>query len=435
VPISEPSGDNRPGGTVLSGGTVLTANAADELLDAADLRIEGAGIVEIGAAGTLARPGDRVIDCRDTLITPGLVNVHTHAATGFYRGLAEDAPRDFWAGRYAVPGQERFTIEDHVLSATASAAEFLLNGVTTIADRLGSMDRVAPALEASGIRAVVGHSISDRDGAPDWKTVEAVVERFGVDPARRVFAGLAPHALDTCSDALLKECARRAERLGCSVFIHVAQSAPEVAAVRARGHLGALACLRATGLTGGRVVAAHGIYLGEDEIVAWPESGIALAHCPASNLKIEARTLPIYRLLGAVPIGLGTDWTVTNNAMDLLSEARLAALVGKLIADDPEVITIRDMVRMLTIDGARVLGLDGLVGSIEPGKRADLVVFDLTRLEANPWHDLAANLIHAMSVRTIRDVFVDGEMLVREGRLTRLDERALARQVRRLGRN
>src|SRR5262249_11474846 len=154
---------------------------------------------------------------------------------------------------------------------------------------------------------------------------------------------------------------------------------------------------------------------------------------PASNLKIEARTIPLARLVGRVPIGLGTDWTVTNNSMDLLAEARLAALVGKMLADDPEVLTVQQMVRMLTIDAARVLGIDGLTGSIEPGKRADLVVFDATRLECTPAHDPASNLVYSMGPRSVRDVFVDGELLVRDGKLVRDDEASLARGHRRLG--
>jgi 5-methylthioadenosine/S-adenosylhomocysteine deaminase len=190
---------------VLAGGAVQTVDATDRLLPAADVRLEGTAI---GPPGTLARPGDTVLDCRTALVMPGLVNVHTHAGTALFRGLVEDAPREFWAGRYAVPGQDRFDVDDHALSARASCAEFLLNGVTCIADRLGSMDRIAPAIEASGTRAVIGHTISDGAGPPDWRTADHVIERFGTDPARsRVFAGLAPHALDSCSDGLLADCA------------------------------------------------------------------------------------------------------------------------------------------------------------------------------------------------------------------------------------
>jgi len=419
---------------VLGGGAVLTVNGANELWPAADIRIEGQTIAAIGAADSLARPGDTLIDCSETLITPGLVNVHTHAATAFYRGMAEDRPREFWSAGYAMPGQERFTVEDHVFSVRAACAEFLLNGVTCIADRLGNMDRIAPAIEESGIRAVVGHSLADAKAPADWKGASAVLERFGTDPRRRVFAGIAPHALDTCSDELLKECARRADRTGARVFLHVAQNEPEVAAVRRRGHDGALACLVQTGLATPSTVAAHAIYLSDAEFDAWPAYGIAIAHCPASNLKIEARTLPVARLVGRVPIGLGTDWTASNNSMDMLAEARLAALVGKMRADDPEALPVEQMVRMLTIDGARALGLDGLIGSIEAGKRADLVVFDANRLEATPAHDPAANLIYSLGPRSVRDVLVDGALLVREGKLTRDDEATLARRHRTHGR-
>jgi 5-methylthioadenosine/S-adenosylhomocysteine deaminase len=419
---------------VLSGGAVLTVNSTDDFLPAADIRVESDTISAIGAAGSLAQPGDTLIDCREALIAPGLVNVHTHAATAFYRGMAEDRPREFWSAGYAMPGQERFTVEDHVFSVRPACAEFLLNGVTCIADRLGNMDRIAPAIEESGIRAVVGHSLVDARAPADWKTAHAVLERFGTDPRRRVFAGIAPHALDTCSDDLLKECARQADRTGARVFLHVAQNEPEVAIVRRRGHDGALACLVQTGLATSNTVAAHAIYLSDAEFEAWPTYGIAIAHCPASNLKIEARTLPLARLVGRVPIGLGTDWTASNNSMDMLVEARLAALVGKMRADDPQALPVGQMVRMLTIDGARVLGLDGLIGSIEAGKRADLVVFDANKLETTPAHDPMANLIYSMGPRSVRDVLVDGEMLVRSGKLTRDDEAALARRHRTHGR-
>jgi 5-methylthioadenosine/S-adenosylhomocysteine deaminase len=417
---------------ILGGGAVLTVNAANAFLPSADIRIEGATIAAIGASGTLVRPNDEVIDATNTLVTPGLVNVHTHAATAFFRGLADDKPRAFWSG-YAVPGQEHFTIDDYKASVRAACAEFLLNGVTTIADRLGDMDQIAPVIAETGIRAMVGQTLTDKNAVGAWKITDELIERFGGDPTARVMAGIAPHALDTCSDALLRDCARRAERTGARVFIHVAQSAPEVAVVRARGHAGALACLIATRLANERTVAAHALYLSDREFDEWPRYRIPIAHCPASNLKIEARTLPLARLVGRVPIGLGTDWTVTNNGMDLLAEARLAALAGKMHADDPAVLNVQQMIRMLTIDGARVLGLEQHAGSIEVGKRADLVLFDANRLEATPAHDMASNLIYSMNGRMARDVLVDGEVLVRNGKLTRMDEAALVRDHRHRG--
>jgi 5-methylthioadenosine/S-adenosylhomocysteine deaminase len=232
---------------------------------------------------------------------------------------------------------------------------------------------------------------------------------------------------------MLAEAARRAERAEARVVLHVAQSAPEVAAVRRRGHAGVLACLRRAGLATPRTLAAHAIYLDETEIEGWCADGIAIAHCPASNLKIEARTLSLHRFVGRVAVGLGTDWTASDNAMDMIWEARLAALVGKQSAGDPTALPVAAMLRMMTIDGARALGLDHLIGSVEVGKRADLVVWDLNRLEMAPAHDLGANLLYSASPRSVRDVIVDGAILVNGGRLVREDEAALVEAMRAAG--
>ncbi len=404
---------------VLTHATVLTVDPADRVLDDRDIRIEGQTIAAIGPGGTLAGPGDTRLDCARGVVMPGFVNTHTHAATALFRGLADDKPREFWPeGGYSVPGQDRFTMADYRGSLAAACAEFLGNGVTTIADRVAKMDLLAPVIAASGMRAVVGSTIADSAGPADWGSTERIIERYGVDPATsRVFAGIAPHALDTCSDGLLAESARRAARLGAKVFLHVAQSEAEVASIRRRGHSGALACLRCAGLTGPDVVAAHCIYLDDTEIDGFCADGTAICHCPASNLKIEARTLPLARYFGRTPIGLGTDWTASNNSMDMFWEMRLAALVGKMKADDPEVFDTRQMLRLATIDGARVLGIDHLVGSIETGKRADLVVLDRDAPEMTPLHDAISNVVYSASPRSVRDVLVDGEIRVSDHRL------------------
>jgi len=418
--------------TVLTSATVLTMDAADALLRDVDVRVEAGAIIAIGPG--LARPGDTLLDCRRGLVMPGLVNVHTHAATWLFRGLAEDLPRDFWAGSYKVPREERFGPEDYALSLRAACAEYLANGVTCIADRLAGMDALAPVIEASGVRAVVGSTITDRRASAAWAETERLIERYGCDPSRgRVTTGIAPHALDSCSDDLLRDSAARARAIGARVFLHVAQSAPEVAAVRARGHAGALACLRQAGLVGPDVVAAHAIHLDEEEIEGWCADGTAIAHCPASNLKIEARTIALHRFAGRVPVGLGTDWTASDNSCDMFWEARLAALVGKMRADDPTALPVRQMLRMMTIEGARVLGMERLIGSVEAGKRADLIVLDLDRLEMAPAHDLAANVLYSASGRCVRDVLVDGVVKKRHHALIGVEEGALVAAMRARG--
>jgi 5-methylthioadenosine/S-adenosylhomocysteine deaminase len=404
---------------VLTHATIATVDGEDRVLADHDIRIVGDSIAAMGKGGTLAEPGDSVIDCADGLVMPGFVNTHTHATLGLFRGLADDKPRAFWPeGGYRVEGQERFTRADYERSLAEACAEFLTNGITTIADRVADMDLFASIIERSGLRASVGSTLVDVAGPADWGPTERLIERYGVDPARsRIVAGIAPHALDTCSDALLKECANRARRIGARVYLHVAQCEAEVAAVRRRGHAGALACLRCAGLTGPDVIAAHAIYLDDSEHEGWCADGTAICHCPASNLKIEARTLPLARFVDRVPVGLGTDWTASDNAMDMFWEMRLAALVGKMKADDPEVLPAKRMLRLATIDGARVMGIDHLVGSVEVGKRADLVVLDLAQREMRPLHDAVSNIVYSASPRSVRDVIVDGVVRMRQGRL------------------
>lgn len=418
-------------GTVLTGAAVLTMDAGDRLLEVADIRIVGRRIDAIGAPGTLARGGDAIIDCTDTLVMPGLVDTHTHACAGLLRGLTEDLPREHWNGNYGVAGQERFQTEDYLLSARASCAEFLLNGVTCIADRWGGIQAIPDVLDAAGIRAVFGCTLTDNNGPANWAMVDALIERWGADPAHRITAAIAPHAPDTCSDVLLRACAHRAERLGNKVYLHLAQSTFEVAKLRARGYSGAVACLANNGLAGPQTVAAHCIYLTPEEIESWGTHRTSIAHCPGSNLKIEARTVPVHKLLDRACIGIGTDWAATDNGMDMLAEARLAAMIGKHLADDPAALPIRTVLRMATIEGARALGLDGVIGSVEVGKHADLVVFDLDALEANPRHNLAANVLYSINARSARDVFVDGERVVSAGSLTRIDRDELRSELKR----
>jgi 5-methylthioadenosine/S-adenosylhomocysteine deaminase len=414
---------------VLSGAAVLTMDRQSRVLPAADIRIEGNRIAAIGAAGALAQPSDEIIDCRDMLVMPGFVNTHTHLCAGLFRGLAEDVNRASWGADYRIPGQERFALDDYLLSARLACQEQLLNGVTCVADRWSHMDMIAEEIAASGLRAIVGHTLTDQSGAGEWSVAEALIERWGVSPGHRVAAGLAPRAPDACADDVLRRCARMSEHHGCRVFIHAAQSEQEIARLRERGYDGALACLENNGLVGPHVVAAHCIYLSAAEIARWGASRIAIAHCPASNLKIEARTLAVHKLLGSTAIGLGTDWAASDNAMDMFAEMRLAALVGKLLADDPTALPVDSVLRLATIDGAGVLGLDGAIGSVEPGKRADLIVLDLTRPEASPAHDIAANVLYSMGVRCVRDVIVDGAVLVRNGEAARVDVAALRQEM------
>jgi len=415
---------------VLLADQVVTLDPSGTIHAPGAVVVEGAEIRSVGPPPE--RPAGEVVDLRGSVLLPGLVNAHTHSPMWVFRGLTEDVPRGEWLTARMLPLERRLGPDDFRKAALAGCLELLQNGVTTIADRYGHMDAVATAVEESGLRAVVGHSLFDRTAGADLARAERLIERFGADPARaRVWAGLAPHATDTCGPELLRRIRKVADRAGAFVFIHVAQSEEEVAAVAARGAAGCASYLDDLGLLGPEVVAAHATYLSDAEAELLGRRGTAVAHCPSSNAKLEGRVAPIARMrrAGAV-VGLGTDAACCNNGMDLFEEMKIAGLLSKVAADDPAAFPAIDLLRAATSEAARALGIEHLVGSLEPGKRADVIAVRAWGARALPWHDPVANLVYATRGSDVTAVLVDGRLLVRDGRSVALDsERILTEAV------
>jgi 5-methylthioadenosine/S-adenosylhomocysteine deaminase len=413
--------------TVLLADQVLTLDAKGTIHTPGAVTIEGATIRAVGPPPST--PAGEVVDLRGCVLLPGLVNTHTHTPMWVFRGLTEDVPRGEWLTGRLLPLERRLGPDELRSGALAGCLELIENGVTTIADRYGHMDAVATAVETSGLRAVVGHSLFDRSAEADLARSEALVERFGTDPARsRVWAGLAPHATDSCGPELLRRVRRLADRTGARVFIHLAQSQEEVATVAAREATGCAGYLDALGLLGPEVVVAHATYLSDAEADLVGARRTAVAHCPSSNAKLEGRVAPIARMrrAGAV-VGLGTDAACCNNGMDLFDEMKIAGLLNKVAADDPAALPALDILRAATSEAARALGIDHLVGTLEPGKRADVIAVRARGAHLRPWHDPVANLVYAARGSDVTAVFVDGRPLLRERRLVELDaERILA---------
>jgi len=243
---------------VLSGGTVVTMNPRGDVFSPGVVVIEEDRIVHIGPEGTWppGRPGT-VIDCRGCLLMPGLVNAHTHTCMALFRGLREDQAHDAWLPAYTLPYQDGAQPEDYYWGTLLGGLEMLQNGITCTADRFGHMDVIAEAMQAVGIRAVLCHTLFDINRTLELDRALALIERWGVSPEHRVHCGLGPHAPDTCSDGLLRRIRGLAHETGARIFIHCAQSDAELAALRARGHAGAVRCLHATGVLGSDVIAAH----------------------------------------------------------------------------------------------------------------------------------------------------------------------------------
>ncbi len=410
---------------VLVADRLLTQNAQNTVYAPGAVAIVGNHIAAVGSPEDM--PSGEVQPLPGHILLPGLVNTHTHSPMWLFRGLTEDVPRGAWLSERMRPLEQHMTSNDLASGALAGCLEMLLNGITTVADRYGHMDTVAAAVEASGLRAIVAHSLYDATADDGLERTRLLIERYGTDPARsRVTVALGPHATDTCGPDLLRRVRALSDRSGARVVIHLAQSAAEVEAVQARDGLTCAAYLDNVGLLAPDVIVAHATYLSPAEAQLAGEKGTAVAHCPSSNAKLEGRVALVGRLRTAgARVGLGTDAACCNNGMDLFEEMKLAGLLNKVAACDPAVFSTTDVLRMATIDGARALGLDEFIGSIEVGKRADIIALDMTGAHVQPWHDDAANLVYAARGSDVSAVWIDGKQLVRDGRPTRIDATAI----------
>jgi 5-methylthioadenosine/S-adenosylhomocysteine deaminase len=412
----------------LRGGTVVTMNPGGEIFSPGTVVVDGPRIVYAGRpeAAPAAGAGDAAADCRDHLLMPGLINTHTHAGFALFRGLGEARSREAWfESAYAPPLADRAVPDDFYWGTMLGGLEMLLGGVTCTADRFSYMAAIAQAFDRLGMRAVLCHTLRDLAAPLEWDLAAALIDRWGTAPEARIHCGIGPHAPDTCSDGLLRRIRRAARDTGARIFIHCSQAEAELAALRRRGHRGGVHCLAATGILGPDAVLAHCIYVDEEEIGLLAGSGAWVSHCPVSSARIEGRLAPVPALLRAgARVALGTDWAVTNNGMDLFDEMKCAGVLNKAAAGDPSVLPSAQLLRMATIDAARALGLDGQVGSLEPGKRADIIALDMRGPHLQPWHEVAATLVYSAKAADVRHVWVDGRQVVRDRRamLADIDE-------------
>jgi 5-methylthioadenosine/S-adenosylhomocysteine deaminase len=434
--VTHPRATHGPARQVLIGGTVMTMDPHRRVHAPGALVIDQGWIAHVGPQESwVPVPDDDVIDCRGLLIIPGLINAHTHAAMAMFRGVAEDRPREAWGVTYGLPYMGRAVPEDYYWGAMLGGLEMLTNGITCIADRLSDMAAMAPAYEQIGIRAVLCHTLWDIDRPLEWEQAVGLIDRWSAGPQRRIHCGIGPHAPNTCSDGLLRRIRALADERRARVFIHCAQSEAEVASVRGRGHAGSVRCLAANGLLGPDVVAAHCIYVDDEEIGLLADSGTWVAHCPVSNAKVEARVAPVAAMLRrGVRVALATDWAPTNNGMDLFDDMKCAGLLNKVAADTPEAMPVDRLLAMVTIDAARALGLGELVGSLEPGKRADIAALATEGLHLQPWLNLPATLVYSAKGMDVRHVWVDGRQVVRDREPVEADAHEVRRQVARIWR-
>lgn len=407
--------------------------------------IDGTDIVAVDTPGNIRSRfrASRSIDATGQVVLPGLVNTHTHAPMVMYRGLADDLALMDWLEQYIFPGEARTVSPEMVRIGTELALlEMIQSGTTTFADMYYFEEEVGRAARKAGVRGVVGETIIGF-ASPDAKTpdeslkrAEALVREFAGDPL--IVPAVAPHAPYTLDGQWLKACRALSDRAGIPILIHVAETRDEVKTTQDRFAQTPVAYLASLGFLSPRVVAAHGVWVGEDEIATLKKFGVGVSHNPESNMKLASGTAPVPRYLEAgVPVGLGTDGAASNNDLDMFEAMRQAALLHKLESKDPRAVGAPVALALATIDGSRVLGLDRLIGSLEPGKRADLITVSMKGARQTPMYNPVSHLVYVSRGDDVQTTIVNGRVLMRGRKVLTMNEaavlgaaRALAEKVR-----
>ncbi len=372
-------------------------------------------------------PGDaKIIDCSGCLILPGLVNGHIHAAMSLFRGIADDLPLEEWLNDYIFPAEAAFVNPEFVeLGSTLACAEMALNGITTFADGYFFMERSAEAAKSVGLRSIIAQGILDCQ-TPDCKAGEWTkrIDEFlsFIQKDKMVEPALFCHSPYLCGPDTYVKAKETARAHGLKLFSHVAETGFEVQVINERYGKTPVEHLRDLGVLDPDFVCVHCIHLSDEDIRILGDTGACVAHCPESNMKLASGAADVVKIRSnGIFMGLGTDGPASNNNLDLLEEMRSASLSAKLSTLKPESLSAKELLSMGTLEGAKVLGLDRVIGSIVPGKAADIIVIDMNKPHLTPMYDPVSHLVFASNGSDVRDVIVNGSIIVRERILLTID--------------
>jgi cytosine/adenosine deaminase-related metal-dependent hydrolase len=429
---------------LLRGGTALTANPRGDVLRGADILITGDRISAISATPLKELPDVPVIEAEGCTILPGFVQTHVHLCQTLFRGRAEDFELLDWLRLRIFPFEAAHSARSMFASAAVGALELIRSGTTTILD-MGSIhhqEEVIRAVGESGLRAFVGKALMDiNDAYPPLReptrealdSTRALAERWHGSYDGRIRYAVAPRFILSCSDALMREVAELLEAFPeMLLHTHACENRKEIAAVRSRFGMDNIEAIEAFRLLSGRSCLAHCVHVSDREVDLLAASGASIAHCPSSNLKLGSGIADVPRFLGRnIRVGLGADGAPCNNTLDLFHEMRLAAAMQKP-AHGPAAMPARTVFELATIGGARALGLDGEIGSLEAGKKADLVILDLRK----PWNPLMSDddpftsLVYSATPENVDSVMIDGRWVYRRREFVGMDPERTLRDAR-----
>lgn len=425
---------------LITGGAVVTMDGERRVFDNGFVAIQGERIVGIGDAAELKAKGYRpkqTIDARGKVVMPGLVNAHTHIPMVLFRGIADDLNLQDWLTKYIFPAEAKNVTREFVVAGTQlGLAEMIRGGITTYADMYYFQDAIAEETKRAGMRGVLGETVIDFPVADNktWAEAMAYSERF----LKRwkgdslITAAVAPHAPYTVSTEHLNEVRALAEKLDAPILTHLAEAPTETEFIAKTYNTRPATYLERINFLSPRLLAAHVVHVNDEEIAILKRREVGVAHCPQSNMKLASGTAPVPAMLKAgLRLGLGTDGAASNHDLSLWEEIDSAAKLHKLISGDPTAVPAREALAMATIGGARALHLEKEIGSVEAGKRADLILVDLSALHLTPMYNFYSHLVYATKASDVSDTIVNGRILMRNRRLLTLNEEAVKASARR----
>jgi len=420
---------------VVKNGVVVTCDPRDRIIRNGAVAIQGSRIVAIGTVEELEKvwKADREIDAKGMVVTPGLVNSHTHLSMTLFRGVADDIPAIEWLPRIWSIEKNMSEQACHA-GALLGCLEMIKSGTTCFADQYFHMNQVAGAVERSGMRAVLAQGVLElgdsEKGREQLKEAADFAKEWNGKVEGRIRCKIGPHAIYSCSTRLLKEARQIANEIGVGLHIHLAEAPNEIKMVKEKCGRTPTEHLANIDFLSSDVLAAHCTFVENSDIEILRKTGTGVSHCPSTAMKCGGGISPVPDLVReGVSVGIGTDGCGSNNNLDMIEEMRTAAFLHKLNRKDATVLPARTMLRLATIGSATAVGLQSEVGSLEVGKKADMILVDFGKPHLTPFHNVTGHLVYSSFGSDVHTTIIDGEIIMENRQVRTLDEEEVMREA------
>ncbi len=415
---------------------ILTMDKSSKIIEDGVVVISADKILDVGNTGEILEKyqAEEIIDFGNSIVMPGMINTHTHAAMTYFRGMADDLKLDDWLTKHIWPAEGKFVNANFVKDASELAClEMIESGVTTFSDMYFFAGVTAEVVENSGMRAMLG------EGAIDFSTPSAVDpdEALRMNDElivkykdnKRINILLCAHSIYVCNEETLGKVLKNAEKNNLPIHIHVSETEKENKECLEKYSLSPVAYLDKLGLLNERTILAHSVWMEDGDIEILEKRKVKISHNPISNMKLASGIMPLGEMYGKLTVGLGTDGAASNNTLDIFSDMRSAALIHKVINKDASFLPAQDVVRMATINGAKVLGLEKQIGSLEIGKQADLISVNLNKARLAPIFNPYSHLVYAAESGDVENAMVAGKFLMRDKKVVTMNIKEILQKV------